>query len=285
MFDQRDQAIVEEYLKILGKTCIDMGKIITWTNFQFSATFFSSGFTVNAPRKVPLPNNRANTYGEELSKILSKDKVDMAMIVIPNNKSDAYATVKKICLTKFPTSSQVMTATVLKKPKGIGSVATKVAIQMAAKMGGEPWYLHIPIGDLMVIGKSIRPLISWSVIDSTFFTGYDTWHDASQKGLAVGAVVATTNTSLTRFHSSCTFHRNNEENLQQIKACISKALKEYQQVNGKLPGRIIVYRDGVGDGQIPQVKEQEIGEMKKLFRDNNFDPAFTYIVVSKRVNT
>ena len=110
---------------------------------------------MSAPKKVPLPNNRANTYGEELSKILAKDKVDMVMVVIPNNKSDAYATVKKICLTKYPTSSQVMTATVLKKPKGIGSVATKVAIQMAAKLGGEPWYLHIPIGDLMIIGKKI----------------------------------------------------------------------------------------------------------------------------------
>ena len=134
-------------------------------------------------------------------------QVDMVMVVIPNNKSDAYSVIKKICLTRFPTSSQVMTATVLKKPKGIGSVATKVAIQMAAKMGGEPWSLHIPIGDLMIIG-------------------YDTWHDASQKGLSIGAVVATTNVSLTRFHSSCTFHRNNEENLQQIKSCIVKALHE-----------------------------------------------------------
>ena len=28
MFDQRDQAIVDEYLKILGKTCMDMGKTL-----------------------------------------------------------------------------------------------------------------------------------------------------------------------------------------------------------------------------------------------------------------
>ena len=34
-----------------------------------------------------------------------------------------------------------MTATVLKKQNCLMSVATKVAIQMAAKMGGEPWYL------------------------------------------------------------------------------------------------------------------------------------------------
>ena len=56
-------------------------------------------------------------------------------------------------MTSYPNSSQVMTTTVLKKQKGLMSVATKVAIQMAAKMGGEPWYLSIPVSDLMVIGK------------------------------------------------------------------------------------------------------------------------------------
>jgi len=248
MFDGRDQSIVDEFIKQLGKVSNDMA------------------FTITPPLKVPIANNRANTYGEELSKILGKDRVDMVMVVIPNNKSDAYSVVKKICLTKYPTSSQVMTATVLKKPKGLMSVATKVAIQMAAKMGGEPWYLSIPVSDLMVIG-------------------YDTWHDASQKGLSIGAVVATTNPALTRFHSSCTMHRNNEENLAQIKACIYKALQEYKKVNQKFPGRIIVYRDGVGDGQIQLVKDQEIVEIKKLFKENNIEPAFTYIVVSKRVNS
>ena len=51
--------------------------------------------------------------------------------------------------------SQVVTATVLKKwvPKGIQSVATKIAIQMACKLGGEPWTVPIPVKGLMVIGK------------------------------------------------------------------------------------------------------------------------------------
>ena len=92
----------------------------------------------------------------------------MVMVVIPNNKSDAYSVVKKICLTKYPTSSQVMTATVLKKPKGLMSVATKVAIQMAAKMGGEPWYLSIPVSDLMVIGKLI--FITFNLFGFAFVT-------------------------------------------------------------------------------------------------------------------
>ena len=133
MFDGRDQSIVDEFVKTLGKVSNDMS------------------FTITPPLKVPIANNRANTYGEELTKILAKDRVDMVMVVIPNNKSDAYSVVKKICLTKYPTSSQVMTATVLKKPKGLMSVATKVAIQMAAKMGGEPWYLLLYLLEIKIL--------------------------------------------------------------------------------------------------------------------------------------
>ena len=33
-------------------------------------------------------------------------------------------------------------------------MATKIAIQMACKLGGEPWTVPIPVKGLMVIGKS-----------------------------------------------------------------------------------------------------------------------------------
>jgi aubergine-like protein len=48
---------------------------------------------------------------------------------------------------------------------------------------------------------------------------------------------------------------------------------------------VVVYRDGVGDGQIEYVKEQEIAMIKKVFVENNFEPTFTYIIVSKRINS
>ena len=50
--------------------------------------------------------------------------------------------------------SQVVTAKLLNKPKGLESVAMKVAMQMACKLGGEPWIVALPqITGLMIIGK------------------------------------------------------------------------------------------------------------------------------------
>ena len=42
---------------------------------------------------------------------------------------------------------------------------------------------------------------------------------------------------------------------------ITAALKKWHQVNGALPERIYVYRDGVGDGQLSAVFEHECSQI------------------------
>merc|ERR1712002_215898 len=54
---------------------------------------------------------------------------------------------------------------------------------------------------------------------------------------------------------------------------------------GHLSERVVVYRDGVGDGQIAQTKNMEVAKIRESFKQVGCDPKFTYIIVSKRVNT
>ena len=44
------------------------------------------------------------------------------------------------------------------------------------------------------------------------------------------------------------------------------ALEKYHEVNGLLPERIIVFRDGVGDGQLAAVFEHEVQQMCEAFQ-------------------
>lgn len=107
--------------------------------------------------KFPIDQNRTPNYLAALEAAGKKGTVNMMLVIIPNNKGDVYAAVKKQCLLKAPVPSQCVTATVLNKwvPKGIQSVASKVAIQMACKLGGEPWAVAFPpsAGGMMVMGK------------------------------------------------------------------------------------------------------------------------------------
>ncbi|RVE43652.1 hypothetical protein evm_011692 [Chilo suppressalis] len=57
--------------------------------------------------------------------------------------------------------------------------------------------------------------------------------------------------------------------------------------SGVLPNPILVYRDGVGDGQIPFVRDYEVAEIKKALNElyQGQEYKFAFIIVSKRINT
>jgi len=44
------------------------------------------------------------------------------------------------------------------------------------------------------------------------------------------------------------------------------ALRKYHSVNAALPKYIVIYRDGVGDGQILTVREHEVSQVKESIR-------------------
>merc|ERR1719391_1488440 len=201
------------------------------------------GFLMGKPKENYIKDNRTAAFVDAVQKAADLSP-QMIMCVVPNNKGDSYHAIKKILCVDRPIPSQVVTGTLLKKPKGMMSVATKVA---------------------MVIG-------------------YDSYHDSNQRGLAVGAVVATTNQTMTRFTSMTTMHRNDEELLNQMKVCVTQAIRKYRETNQRDPSRIIFYRDGVGEGQIQYVKETEVEAIKSVFRDQGLSPQLAFIIVSKRIS-
>lgn len=62
---------------------------------------------------------------------------------------------------------------------------------------------------------------------------------------------------------------------------------KFQVNNGELPSRIIIFRDGVGDGQLNMIRDFEIPQLKTAWQAENpeYIPQFTFIVVQKRINT
>lgn len=226
------------------------------------------GFPLRGPKECPIGETRTPIYISELRKVLNMGP-DLVMVIVPNNKGDTYHTVKKVTYVESPKASQVVTLTVLNKgnaKNGLGPIATKVAAQMAAKMGAELWTVKIPLKGLMVVG-------------------YDTWHDTSKKDISIGAIVCTLNQTLTKSISYTTRHKNGEELCAQFKSHLMSAFDAYKRYNGDLPTRIIIYRDGVGEGQIEQLLSVEVNPLQAALMKITPELKFTYVIVSKRINT
>lgn len=226
------------------------------------------GMSVANPKVEALADSKMNDYRAALDKWTAR-KPEMVVAILPNKNEDLYSMIKRHCIIKTPTPSQCVVAALLKKPKGLMSVATKIALQMNCKLGGQLWTVKIPIKGVMVIG-------------------FDTYHDSQRKGQSVGALVASYNQSLTQFFSTAEFHETSEaqELSTKIATMTVQALNCYKKHNdGALPTRIFYYRDGVGDGQIPFVHSKEVQEMKKAINMMNPDTKLAVIITSKRINT
>lgn len=71
-----------------------------------------------------------------------------------------------------------------------------------------------------------------------------------------------------------------------VKGMMIERLNEYSKRNGSFPERVIVFRDGVSEGQFDQVLQKELPGMKEAFRAlKNCRPKLTIAICGKRHHT
>lgn len=68
--------------------------------------------------------------------------------------------------------------------------------------------------------------------------------------------------------------------------CMNDALKEYYRNNNCLPQKIVLYRDGVSDGQLAVVAEHELPQIIETFPkiQKDYQPKLAVVIVKKRGN-
>ncbi|CAO1364269.1 unnamed protein product [Diamesa tonsa] len=227
-----------------------------------------TGIRIAQPVLVKLPNDRTETYIQAIRKELTNPQIQIVVIIFPTLRDDRYGAVKRICCSELPIPSQVINSKTLRNEAKNRSIVQKIALQMNCKMGGTLWSIKIPLQKVMICG-------------------IDTYHEANHKENAVAGFVASINGSFTRWYSKAIIQTKKEEIGSGLAASLGLALTAYYTYNNFYPERIIVYRDGVGDGQLRYLEEFEIPQMKSGCKQvaPDYAPPLTYIVVQKRINT
>lgn len=225
-------------------------------------------WNVGPPKIMEIRDDRTNSYLEAIEAGINQYNPQLAMIILPQNSSDRYSAIKKKCCVDRALPSQVVLAKNL-TAKGVMSIATKIAVQMNCKIGGAPWSVHMPLSNTMIVG-------------------YDVCRDTAKRGTSFGAFVASINRQITRYFAHTIEHQVEEELSDHFATFMVLACHEYKKVNGAFPERILIYRDGVGDGQIPYVYEQEVGAIKKKLVEEIYQSTplrMAFVIVSKRIGT
>ena len=192
------------------------------------------------------------------------DQITVAIIVMRNQNKVIYDAVKKTATAEMGLTTQVVTSKLLMDDRKARSAATKIAIQIAAKVGGEPWWVDIPLKGTMVCG-------------------YDTHHDTTKRGRSFGAFLASLNDRFSKWFSKADAHDKLDEVSTQVAVNMIEALETYRKVNDRLPERVLIYRDGVSEGMIEHVYKNELKNIKERVEALDGKIRFAMILVNKSV--
>lgn len=228
----------------------------------------ATGVRVSPPRRIVLENDRTETYISAIRKELNDTSIQIVVMIFPSMRDDRYAALKRILCSEIPVPSQAINSKTLKNEAKNRSIVLKILLQMNCKLGGTLWAIKIPLAKTMICG-------------------IDTYHEAGHKGITVGGFVASMNPEFTRWYSRPTIQEKREELVNGLIASMEASLTAYKLNNGAYPERIIVFRDGVGDGQLQSVQTYEIPQLKLAFKrvDVSYKPLLTFVVVQKRINS
>jgi aubergine len=194
------------------------------------------GMQVKKPQEVLLDGDKSYSYTKKLEELARTD-LQFIMIILPTKDSFCYSAIKNTTLCRnAPVSVQcVSEQTVKKGMKNLMSIASKIAIQVNCKLSGIPWAVNLKLKGMMLVG-------------------FDVSHDSNNRKQSFGAMVAHLNPTGSNngsYFSAVNNHTDGEQLSRHFGNNICAAIQRYADMNeGNLPERILIYRDGVGDGQV-----------------------------------
>lgn len=228
----------------------------------------------SAPRIVKLPNDNVVSY-VNYGKREVKPSDQMVVILTPgkSQREDRYSACKRLYSCEIPVPCQFIRSGTISNPRKIRSICQKIVIQILSKVGGQPWAMKFPMKSFMIVGM-------------------DVYHDTVDRNKSCVGFVASMNEFTSSWWSRTFFQSQLEEIGQKLNSTLISALRNYHSVNGFVPQKIIIYRDGVGDGQLFTVLQFEVAQamnaIKFYMRDSNAqieEPHLSYVIVQKRINT
>ncbi|UJR32244.1 hypothetical protein I4U23_019710 [Adineta vaga] len=188
---------------------------------------------------------------------------------------------KKIACNELGLVTQCANFSKIQRARNLRSYCDNILLSVNAKLSGE----NKQVADLRTQIK-------------TMYVGADVLHSKnnySGEMPSIAAVVASMNSecTLTNQRVSRQWPMDGKQSIEAIlllKDMIVDLLSAFRDCNdGTLPERIVFYRDGVDDGQLERVKNEEVIALREAFRavypPNSSSPSLTFMVVKKRHHT
>ncbi|KAL1837895.1 hypothetical protein VTJ49DRAFT_3281 [Mycothermus thermophilus] len=250
---------------------------------QFRAALIKTGMTVGepAPGRTIRLNRPDDPALEELIKMASKN-LDLLLIIIPDKISELYSSIKHCGDVKYGVRTVCCVGKSFAKRND--QYYANVALKVNLKMGG----------DNQLLEPSRRALIDE---DKTMVVGVDVTHPSpgsAANAPSIAGMVASVDKLLGQWPAVLRVQRRaRNEMVSDLGDMLKTRLALWKNHHkGALPENILIYRDGVSEGQYQTVLDSEVPLLRKACEEvypaadtKRGLPRLTVVIVGKRHHT
>ncbi|XP_053619477.1 protein argonaute-2 isoform X2 [Plodia interpunctella] len=201
-------------------------------------------------------------------------QLQLVVVVLPG-KTPVYAEVKRVGDTVLGMATQCVQGKNVNKtsPQTLSNLCLKINV----KLGG--------INSILV--PSLRPKV---FNEPVIFLGVDVTHPPAgdNKKPSIAAVVGSMDAHPSRYAATVRVQQHRQEIVHEMSSMVQELLLMfYKSTGGFKPHRIIMYRDGISEGQFIHVLQHELTAVREacIKLEAEYKPGITFIVVQKRHHT
>ncbi|KAI0380531.1 Piwi-domain-containing protein [Hypomontagnella monticulosa] len=253
----------------------------------FQARFRDLGITCPEPAKLqcPFEIDPQNKMEEDIEKIFDaaqKQSITLLLIILPKRvQAPIYNCIKRLGDIRKGIATICTDGEKLgQNPNHIGKIAMNIAMKLNLKLGGDNQ------GCQLSGAAGIN-------FNETMIVGIDVTHpspSSSDEAPSIAGMVASVDSSLGQWPA--VLRRQGEarqEMVSELEEMLDSRLGLWKEHNKRYPNDILVYRDGVSEGQYQEVLDKELlllrSACKKLYPASDYKkglPRFTIVIVAKR---
>ncbi|KAF1991964.1 Piwi-domain-containing protein [Aulographum hederae CBS 113979] len=206
-------------------------------------------------------------------------EADHLIVVLPDSDKKIYSRIKYFADIIHGIPCQCVVGTKMEKDKGQDMYFANVGLKTNLKHGGRNW--SIPIGQLAPLDRK------------TIVFGIDVTHpspSSSEGSPSIASITATIDEHFVQWPGNIWTQQSRQEMVDNLKANVIDRIKLWSQKNaGQLPDKVLVFRDGVSEGQFRTVLDVELPEFvaafDALYGAKGKHPKLTFTICGKRHHT
>jgi eukaryotic translation initiation factor 2C len=255
------------------------------TMSAFQSKLREVGINAGAPgqgsRIIQLNRNQpivVSQIEQFVKSVLESDRPQFLLIILPERQTELYSNIKLVCDVRLGIRNGCVVANKFFKPDNHQYFAN-VALKINLKLGGRNQSLEDNALGLIAQGK-------------TMLVGLDVTHPSpgsKDTAPSIAAIVASVDRHLGQWPSEIRIQRSRQEMIEGLEDLMISRLKLWaKKNNNSYPDNIIVYRDGVSEGQYNIVLDAELPRIKsacqRLYPAGK-PPRVSILIVGKRHHT